>query len=116
MTFASQMTATALRLLSEYGQLISVTRDNVGSFTPSTGDVPELSNTEYSGYGHPSFYKFNQIDNDLVQRKDIRLIFRSTTAPLINDLFTIGSSTYTALNIKTIMAQGSNIYYEVQLR
>lgn len=116
MTFATNMAATALRLLTTYGQSISVTRDVIGSYDSSTGTVTDSSDTTYSGYGYPSNYNSYQIDGTLVRQDDTLLIFSSTTAPVVNDIFTVGSQVLTVISVLKITAQGSNIVYKVQLR
>lgn len=116
MTFSTNMKSVAERLLMAYGQSVSVVRDNIGSYDSSTGTVTDSSDTNYSGYGHPSNYQKQYIDGVLIQQGDVRLTFYSTTAPLVSDIFTVGGKAYTALNVETISAQGSDVYYIVQLR
>lgn len=114
--FRDAMYNTANRLLSVYGQSISVSRNNTSAFNPTTGVVANTTYTEYEGYGYPSQYKASQIDGSIIQQGDILLIFSCATAPLVNDVFTVGSKDYTALDIQNITAQGSNVIYKVQLR
>lgn len=116
MTFASNLTATALRLLTNYGQSVSVVRDVIGAYAVSTGTVTDTGDTSYSGYGYPEAYQSSFIDNILVKQQDVKLTFSSTTTPAVDDIFTVGGIAYTALNVEKITAQGSNIIYIVQLR
>ncbi len=114
--FRDNVYNSALRLLTNFGQSISATRDNVGAFVPALGTVSDLADTTYSGYGYPSNYNTLQIDGTLVQQNDTLLIFSSTTAPLVNDVFVVGSKSYTALSIQNVSAQGENVIYKIQLR
>lgn len=114
--FSDDMAATALELLTEFGQSISVTRDVVGDYSDLTGTVSDSSDTTYSGYGYPENYSAFNIDNVLIQQNDIKLTFSSTTEPLVSDIFTVGSLAYTAINVEKITAQGENIIYIVRLR
>jgi len=116
MSFASDMRGTALSMLTQFGQSVSVTRDVVASFTPATGVVTEGTDTTYTGMGYPSAYKTSQIDGTLIRQDDTLLLFYSTTEPLVNDIFTVGTKVFTAISIQTVTAQGSNIMYKVQLR
>lgn len=116
MTFATNLQATANRLLTNYGQAIGVMRDVVSGYVVETGDVVEGLDISYTGYGHPSPYTSENIASALVQQGDIRLVFYSTTQPLVNDLFTIDGIVYTAMAVNNKKAQGLDIYYEVQLR
>lgn len=113
---ASNMVAVALRLLSENGQSVSVTRDIIGSYAVSTGTVTDSSDTTYTGYGYPMPYRSDQIDGTLVKQRDIQLLFRSTTKPIENDIFTIDGIVYTAQAVEIIPVKTTNIIYIVQLR
>ena len=116
MTFTSNMAATTLRLLTNYGQAITVVRDVTGAYDSSAGTVTDSSDISYSGYGYPEQYASSLIDGVLVKQQDVKLTFSSTTSPAVNDIFTVSSVAYTALNVEKITAQGSNIVYIVQLR
>lgn len=117
MTFSTDMYEVGLELLTELGEPITFVRDLVGSYSPMTGEVTDLSNnTPYTGYGHPSNYTLSQIDGTIIQQNDILLILSSADTPIVNDIFTVGSVAYTALSVQKIRAQGMNIIYKVQLR
>jgi hypothetical protein len=110
------MSAAALSMLTKFGQSITVVRDVVASFDSATGTVTEGTDTTYSGYGYPSAYNASQVDNAIIKQSDTLLIFSSTTAPLVNDIFTVGSKVLTAVNVQTVSDQGVNVMYKVQLR
>lgn len=114
--FSDKMTATALRLLTNYGQSVSVVRDNIASYTVATGAVSDSGDTSYSGYGYPEQYNSYLIDGVNVKQQDVKLTFSSTTQPAVNDIFTVGGVAYTAQNVERITAQGNNVVYVVQLR
>jgi len=113
--FSDRLTATALRLLTQYGQFVACHRENTSSYNPSTGEVTITSRSDYDGYGYPSNYTLSQIDGVLVQQGDILLILSTTTEPEVNDICEVGA-TYTMLAIQKITAQGSNVVYKIQLR
>ena len=114
--FSTGLTAVGLRLLTTYGEAITVTRDVITSFSPANGTVSDGVDITYTGYGYPENYNNYSTDGLMVQQGDIKLTFSTTTQPLVNDIFTVGSVDYTALNVERITAQGSNIIYIVQLR
>jgi hypothetical protein len=116
MSFSSNMQVVASRLLTQYGEDVDVSRPNIILVDPSTGIATEGSPTSFSGVGHPSKYETPYIDNITVLQTDIKLIFYSVTAPTVGDVFTLNSVDYTALSVQRVRAQGSNIYYIVQLR
>lgn len=116
MALSDRMLATSLRLLQQYGESISITRDSTGAYAPSTGTVTDNADTTYTGYGYPTTYRINERDNTLIQANDIRLILRSDTTPLIGDIVLIRGVKYTTINVEKISVQGVNIIYKLQLR
>ncbi len=115
MTLTSRMTATALRLLTAYGQAITVV-SLINDFNPMTGDAVEDDTDSYTGFGYPSNYNRRDIDGELIRADDILLIFSSTTIPKVNDVFTVGAKVMTALAIQVITVSGSDVVYKIQLR
>lgn len=115
-TFSDGLTATSLRLLTAYGQSISVARTVTGAYAVSTGTVATTSTTTYTGYGLPTNYAAQQIDGTLIRQDGTLLIFSSTTVPEVDDVFTVGTKALTALNVQQINAQGANIVYRIQCR
>ncbi len=116
MTFSTTMTATALRLLTTYGEAASVSRAVISYLNPLTGIATESTPTGYTGVGHPSTYPEEFIDNTTVFKTDIKFLFSSTTRPESGDVFTIDGVGYTAVSVEKSRAQGSDVYYTVQLR
>lgn len=116
MTLATNFQATAYYLLNRYGQTVTCVRDNIGAYDVSTGTVTDTSDTNFSGVGYPRNYKQENIDNEIIRQSDVELLLYSTTEPKVNDILTINSKAYTALDVKKITCVSSNIYYIVQLR
>lgn len=115
MTLATRMIATAQRLLTDYGQSISVSR-LAGTFNASTGVLGTTSTTTFTGVGYPSNYKRRDIDGAVVREDDALLLFYSSTVPALNDVFTVGTKAMTALNIQVVSVSGSTVLYKIQLR
>jgi len=113
--FSDRMFATAQRMLTKYGQTVSVVRDN-GTFNAATGAMDTTSTTSYAGVGYPSNYRKSDIDGVIVQQSDTLLIFSSNTIPQVNDAFTVGTKTMTALDIQFVTISGENVVYKIQLR
>lgn len=116
MTFAVDMQAVAASLLSEFGQVLTFTRNTNTIYNPATGGVDAVSSATYSGYGHPSFYSLAETDGTLVQTNDVRLLVYSTTAPTQQDTVLLDSIVYQILTVQKVNAQGSTIVYRLQLR
>jgi len=113
--FSVRLTATALRLLTTYGQAVACHKEVTSSFDPATGEAEITSTTDYDGYGYPSNYLSSQVDGTTIQQGDVLLILSTTTVPEINDICEVGQ-TYTMISIQKITAQGSSIVYKIQLR
>lgn len=116
MTFSSDLQSVALRLLTTYGEPVTVTRPNTPSINPLTGIAIELSPTTYNGFGQPEKSPNKFINNEVVFETDIQLSFYSTTMPTPGDIFTIGGINYTAVYVDNVRAQGQDIMYTVQLK
>ena len=116
MTFYSGLATTATNLLTDKGQSITFSREVSSSFDPVLG-VPTTSTTTFSGVGAAFGYKQNQIDGEIIQRGDIRLILEATsTAPLIGDTCTIDSVVYKVLFVEKVSPAGTPVIYKLQLR
>ena len=116
MTFATDMQAVALDLLSEFGQQLTFTRYSSNDYNVATGGVDPVTSTTYTGYAHPSGYNRKDIDGVLIQENDIKVLLYTTTTPALQDITTIDSNVYKIVNIDFVKAQGSNIIYKLQLR
>lgn len=126
MTFATNLNATALRLLTSYGESVSVSRNSSNTYNTTTGEVSAGITTTFTGYGYPDSYNsYDMLSNNvaangvgaaLIKVGDIKLYFSSTTQPLVNDIFTVDGKAYTALNVQRVTAQGSDILYVIQIR
>jgi len=114
--FSDRLTATALRLLTNYGQAIYCHKINTAAFDPETGEAAVLGRTDYDGQGYPSNYNRFQVDGVTILQGDILLILSTTTLPEVNDICEVSGTTYTMLNIQRITAQGNDVVYKIQLR
>jgi hypothetical protein len=117
MTFSSRMTNTAIRLLTIYGEEILFSRSTEGAFVPSTGDVGTPNDLTYTGYGHPSPFNTDEVDENTILGSDIRLlVHKMTQIPLVGDVATFGGTDYRVMRVEKLKAQGSDIAYRLQLR
>lgn len=116
MAIAADLQIVAESLLDQFGFSITVTRDVIGAYNTSTGAVTDSSDTTYTGVGYPSQYRTTEIDGHVVQQGDMRLVFYSATVPLVNDIFSVNSKSYTALDVQRITAEAEDVIFIVQLR
>jgi len=107
---------TASGLLSNNGQSLSFGRETSSSFNPVTG-VDTTSSSTYTGYGAGFDYIKAEIDGEVIQRGDVRLILEATTtAPLIGDTVTYNGSVYRVMNVDEVSPGGTVVIYKLQIR
>ncbi len=116
MSFASNMQATALRLLTKYGQAMSVSRVDEGAFVPSTGAVGSGSTTSFSGYGYPDAYTIDEIDNVTILATDIQLYIRVSQEIKVGDVIVFDGVDHRVMDAENINTQAQNIIYRCQIR
>jgi len=114
-SFSNRMTATALRLLTQYGEPVEVER-RYTTYDPATGAAEDLTPVTFSGFGYPSNYNKSEMDGVTVQADDINLILSMPQEPRLADTITVHGKEYTAISVQLITAQGNDVVYKVQLR
>lgn len=116
MSFYSGLVTVAQRLLISKGKLLTFSRETSSAFDPILGHNT-VSVSTYTGNGAAFDYNHREIDGEIIQRGDIRLILEATTtAPTINDSVTIDSDVYRVMEVRPISPAGTVVVYEIQLR
>ena len=114
--FYQNLAATASRLLANKGQSVTFSRETSTGFDPALG-VDTTTTSSYSGNGGAFDYNSSEIDGEIIQRGDIRLVLEAVdTAPLIGDTCDIDSLAYRVMNVKPTSPAGVPVIYELQLR
>jgi len=118
MTFATNMTATAHKLLLAYGQSISFDRVVEGAFVPSTGAVGSGTHTTYSAYGAPAATPDNEINGTTTVQGDLNIWLEANASytPVIGDVASLTGQAFRVLAITPYYAQGSIVLYKLQVR
>lgn len=117
MSFYSNLAAVATRLLTDKGQVAAFSRETGGSFNPTTGSYSGQTTTAFSGQAAAFDYNKSEIDGDLVQLGDVRLILEPiATAPAPGDTVTVDSVVYRVMDVMASSPAGTITHYEVQLR
>lgn len=115
-SFYSGLAVVATNLLTSKGQSVVFTRKTTSIFNPVKGRNNTTTST-FSGNGAAFDYNRSEIDGEVIQRGDIRLILEATTtAPALGDTAVIDSVTYRVMNVKPTSPGGTVVMYEVQLR
>lgn len=121
MTFYERMQSTANRLLQGKGQLVTLTRQSAGTYTP--GSAVTITATTQAVYGAVFEYGNKNIDGTLIKEGDKQLLlsaFNSAgvalTAPVLNDTVTIGSNSYTITRIRPLSPAGTVVLFDCNIR
>jgi len=116
-SFYGNLAAVATRLLDTYGQTVTFSRQTGGTFDPVLGAYSGQSATAYSGSGAAFDYNKSEIDGEIVQRGDIRLMLEAVdTRPIIGDTCTVNGAAYRVMTVMESSPAGTTTHYELQLR
>lgn len=113
----TQLKATARKLLKDFGQLMTITRDVAGAYDPNTGTQ---SNTQltYADYGVvlPYAEGSSSVADSLIQQGDRQVFIQISTEPKTTDKITIAGAIYNIIAVKPLEPAGINVLYELQIR
>lgn len=116
-TLSDTLGAVATRLLSLYGEALTVTRVTEGAYNPDDSGVTDGTTTTFTTYGTTYDYIASEVDGTVIQRGDVKLVVQPTAiAPLTGDVITIDSVPHRVLNVERLKAQGVPCAYVLQLR
>ena len=123
MTFYHRMAVTALRLIAQFGQPVTL-RDAVpGEYDPITGGTTPGTVSEQTGscilqdYTLQESGAANLAGSDIRQNdKKILIAAKGLTALTLSTQIIAGGHTWTAVNIKEINPAGTPLVYEIQGR
>jgi len=110
--------ATAKRLLTRFGQVVTIKRTTPGAYDPATGTVSG-GTVGYSCAGAVMNYASRDIDGTLVQRGDVRVLLAPDAAfePKPGDTVTLADTTVlTVINSRATKPAGLAVLYEIQAR
>lgn len=109
--------ATALRLLTKYGQAVTLSHSTPGTYDPATGSVSTVVTTQ-TGVAAELSYSAFELTNTLIQRGDKKLLLAASgiTTPVVDDTVTVGTVVYTIKNVNTLAPAGVAVTHELQAR
>lgn len=114
----SNPAATAKRLLTQFGETVTVAAPATGGFNPITG-APESSTpgATYTGKAYPGRYQKSEINGTTIQSGDVRLILELIAArPQVGWYVTVDADTYRVMDVNPIRKTGEDVIYICQLR
>jgi hypothetical protein len=114
----SNLSATAAKMLAEYGEAVSVLFPAYGDTDPITGAATTGgSDVTLSGNGYPSQYHKRDIDGSVIQAGDIRLILeRIDQRPEVGCIATVNGVGYRVMDTQMVRLAGADVVYICQLR
>lgn len=115
-SFYERLASTALNLLTKYGQTVTVTRENVGTVDPITGEGTPAADTTFTAKGCVFNYNQALIDGAQIKSGDKKIILESTNEPMINDVVTTTEGDFTVISVKPTSPAGTVVIYELQVR
>lgn len=109
--------ATTHRILSLYGQLVTLKHSEPGVYDPETGTVGTVV-TSQTAVAVEQSYLQRDIDGTVVQQGDKKLLLTATnlSAPMVGDSCTVQGVIYAIKNVSCLSPDGTAILYELQLR
>ncbi len=116
MSFYSNLANVALKLLKDKGQLLTISRETSSGFDPILSDNTVLASS-FTGYGAAFDYRKSEIDGEIVQAGDIRLLLNATSIPPeINDTVAVNGGVYRVMAVTETSPAGTPVIYTLQLR
>ena len=116
MGFYDDMAATALRLLDQFGQAVTINRTTDESTDPVTFVVTAGTDAELATTGILKLYPDRTVDGTRILASDRELVLSDEQEPLITDTLTIDDQPWSVVDIKTVSPAGTDVVYFVQVR
>lgn len=113
----AQLTTTATRLLTKFGEDTTITRLGGATFDPSLGSFSGGTTTTLAGQGVRLNYSSSEVDGEIIRRDDARLYFSGDVGtPETDDDCLFDAEHYRVMNVRALSPEGTDIMYELQLR
>jgi hypothetical protein len=110
------MAATALELLTEFGQSVTLSRETGGSIDPVTGVATAGTDASVITTGLIKQYSAKMIDGTRILASDRELVLSNEQVPLPSDKPVIGGEEWAIIDIKTVSPAGTDVCYFCQVR
>lgn len=117
MAFYDEMATVADELITEFGQVVTITRKGKVDYNPTTG-ATEHSDIVFNGVAVVEPYADYRADS-LIKAGDMKITLASKGLPhvlRVDDTVTIGGDIYHIVNIKETNPAGKSLIYEIQGR
>lgn len=113
--FYDEMAAIASNLLSEFGQLVTLTKYSE-QYDINTG-VNVVTPTDYKAWGAAFAYTGKEIDGERIVAGDMRVLLeRSQAVPKVGDTVLLASGLWRVLSVELVSPSGIDVIYKLQVR
>lgn len=114
---SDNLKATALRILTKYGEAVTFTRTTYDAYSPTTLSKPVISTTAFTGYAAPVDYANSNVPDDTIKQKDVKVYVNAvSTVPQVGDQLTLSSTNYRVMEVLKHVVNGTTVLYELVLR
>lgn len=111
------MQGTAAALIDSFGTAATFTRTTGSTFNPATGSYTGGTVVTIAGNAVRMDYAKGEIDGELVQRGDFKLLFGGAAGePAIGDTVAFGGNNYRVMDVSPLSPAGVSVMYDVQCR
>lgn len=107
--------ATALKLLTKFGQSITLTSVTTGAYDPATGMQATTTSTS-TPKGLLTKHNARDVDGTLIMHGDKKLLLDASTAIKTDDTVTVGSTVYSIAGISEINPAGTRVMWICNVR
>lgn len=115
MSLVTDLQNVAADLISEFGQVVVMSRVVEGAYVPDTGAVGAGTTTSWGGYLVPEGLT-KDIDKATASTTTIDAILYTATAPKVGDVATTDSTAYRVMSVVPVKLSGSTIIYNLQVQ
>lgn len=123
MSFYDDMASTALRLIAQFGQTITLRDVTEGGYDPVTGSVTPGTTSDQEARAILQDYALQQSGASYAEGTEIRqgdkkitVAAKGLTPPQLTTKIIAGGANWTIVNIKEINPAGTPLVYEIQGR
>lgn len=122
MTFNyTRANATALRLLTNFGQTVTRRTVTTGAYNPATGEAAvTTADTSRIGvlldYGDQGRQGERYVRGNLVQVEDRQLLLDGTGAAELTDRYVAGGAEYSVVSVSEVNPAGTVVMYDLHVR
>ena len=115
MSFATNQNATAQRLITKYGNTMTLKSVTKGTYDPATGTTGADTIIETPIKGTFEQFSSDEIKGDILQG-DIKVLVALDFVPDTKSKLVFNSVSYSIIDISPTIAQDTTIMYQLQVR